>query len=162
MTRDPFEQRTPPRQGALPELAATGYLPPRGDQVKAPSLAAAPPPPPTSAVLMGALDRLDDLIDQENAALAGENRPDFADLNRRKSQSLLELTRLGRALPLGASGAIRDRIANLRDKLADNQRALGLHLSAVREISDLLVGTLSAAQSDGTYGAVHARREPSR
>jgi hypothetical protein len=160
MSHDPFEQRTPPRPSALPELTATGYLPPRTDQRRGSAAAAAPPP--TTAVLMGALDRLDDLIDQENAALAGQTRQDFADLNRRKSQSLLELTRLGRALPLGASPAVGDRIAKLRDKLAENQRALGLHLSAVREIADLLVGTLSAAQSDGTYGAVHPRRDPAR
>jgi hypothetical protein len=156
MTRDPFEQRVPPSPQA-PELGLTGYLPASTQQ-----RSVMPPPgavPPTASALQSALDRLEDLIDQENQALKNNDRIDFADINRRKSQSLLELTRLGRSLPPGRTPALRDRLAVLRGKLGENHRALGLHLAAVREISDIMVGALNEAVSDGTYGKTRPRRE---
>lgn len=71
---------------------------------------------------------------------------------RRKSHSLLELTRRSRALPPdGGDIVLRERLDVLRDKLVQNQGILGLHVAAVREIADLMADVLGEADSDGTY-----------
>ncbi len=82
----------------------------------------------------------------------------FAEINRQKSQSLLEVTRLSRSLPPGQQAHLQSRLGPLRDLLARNHRLLGFHLAAVREVSDLMVGVLNNAESDGTYGQHPMRR----
>jgi hypothetical protein len=161
MARDPYEQRVPGSR-VPPELALSSYLP---NVAVPPSPPRATPPIAAGAVapaLEAAFDRLEELIDQENDALIARGRPDFADINRRKSQSLLELTRLGRAIPQGPSAAFHERVMRLRDKLLANQRTLSLHLSAVREIAAIMVGALAEAESDGTYGKLGRRGGPAR
>jgi hypothetical protein len=102
--------------------------------------------------LAGSLDRLEEVVDQENAALRAHRDIDLADVNRRKSCALLELTRLVRALPAGAGGTpVRARIERLRAKLVGNQELLRTNLSAMREIAELLAGVARDAESDGTY-----------
>jgi hypothetical protein len=59
---------------------------------------------------------------------------------------------------LGGDPELTARLARLRDKLVANHRLLGLHLTAVREIADLMVGVLNEAESDGTYGLGRARQ----
>jgi hypothetical protein len=155
MDRDPYPRYTAP--AAAPELSLAGYLPAGGQHRPTPA-AAAPMPP---SAIAGALDRLEELIDRENSALASNEAVDHADLNRRKSQSLLEVTRLGRALPAGSAKALGPQLGRLRDKLVDNHRTLGLHMNAVREIADLIVRSLTEAESDGTYGMAR-RGKPAR
>ena len=75
---------------------------------------------------------------------------------------LLELTRLARALPARKRRRARRAARALREKLAHNQRTLGLHVNAVREIADLMVSVLGEAESDGTYGMVQPRRAGGR
>ena len=126
----------------------------------------APPQRPASAPATGAvqeaINRLEEIIDIENAALADGATVDFNDLNRRKSQSLLELTRLSRMLPVGAPPGLRQAITRLRDKLIHNHRTLGLHVAAVKDIAELMVNAMAAAESDGTYGALRSPRRDLR
>jgi flagellar biosynthesis/type III secretory pathway chaperone len=104
--------------------------------------------------LAGSLERLEEAVDQEIAALRAHRPVDLQDVTRRKSCALLELTRLARALPAEAGGRLlRDRIARLREKLAENQELLRTHLAAMREIADLLAGVIRDAESDGTYSS---------
>jgi hypothetical protein len=154
MDRDSYPRHTPP--AVAPELSLAGYLPSASRPRPASAAPAAPP-----AAISGALDRLEELIDRENLALATHEPLDYADLNRRKSQSLLEITRLGRTLPSGAASTLGAQLTRLRDKLTDNHRALGLHVGAVREIADLMVRSLTEAESDGTYGMAR-RGKPAR
>jgi flagellar biosynthesis/type III secretory pathway chaperone len=120
-----------------------------------------PPLPAAAAVaaIESALDRLELTVDQENAALEVHQSADLEDLNRRKSCSLLEITRLTRALPAGAGRGLGGRLGRLRDKLNHNHTLLRRHLAAVREIADLMVGAIGEAESDGTYGMSPRRRE---
>jgi hypothetical protein len=148
--------RSTPTASASPELSLTGYLPGRPQPRPQPG---SPPPP---AAIAGALDRLEELIERENSALAAREAIDYADLNRRKSQSLLEVTRLSRTLPPGGTKTLGDQLARIRDKLADNHRFLTLHMTAVREIADLIVQSLAEAESDGTYGMTRTSRKPAR
>lgn len=157
MNREPYPRHTPPE--IAPELSLAGYLPSGGQLRQATPLPPSAPVAPTA--LAGALERLEELIDRENHALATHAALDFADLNRRKSQSLLEVTRLGRTLTPGTAATLGKQLGRLRDKLTDNHRALGLHVNAVREIADLIMRSLTEAESDGTYGMAR-RGQPAR
>jgi hypothetical protein len=99
------------------------------------------------------IDRLAEIIDEETAQLHRHAAVDLRDFNDRKSQGLLELTRAMRQLDSGAASDIglRDRLSGLRAKLESNQRALKLHLEAVREISTIVSDAIRDADSDGTY-----------
>ena len=83
----------------------------------------------------------------ETKALIRAHPIDFADINRRKSQGLLELTRFRGRPPRRRGPGLAERLRPLREKLAENQHALEMHVNAVREIADLMV-------------SVSARRNP--
>ncbi|MGX5774148.1 flagellar protein FlgN [Methylorubrum zatmanii] len=103
-------------------------------------------------MLLASLKRLEATIEAETEALAANGALDLDAVNRAKSQSLLELTRLARSVEAGALDADTGIVlARLRDKLIRNQEAVALHLRAVEEIGDVLQASLQAAESDGTY-----------
>lgn len=142
---------------SLPELDAAGYR-----MRQAPAKPQEMPDTATATGVAGAfgaaLDRLENLVAAENEALEARVPVSFAEINRQKSQSLLEVTRLSRSLPAGQQAHLQSRLGPLRDLLARNHRLLGFHLAAVREVSDLMVGVLNNAESDGTYGQHPMRR----
>jgi hypothetical protein len=99
-----------------------------------------------------AIERLEEAVEQETAALKGRGRFDLKEFNDRKSHGLLELTRAMRPL----EGTVPDqalitRLGRLRAKLEINSAALKLHLEAVREISATMAEAMRNADSDGTY-----------
>ncbi len=106
---------------------------------------------PALATLISALERLEELVDHETEALRRRTPVDLADINRRKSRSLLELSRAARGLDLRRSDLLQARLDRLREKLADNQGVLSLHLSAAQEVGAILDQALRDAESDGTY-----------
>jgi hypothetical protein len=104
------------------------------------------------APLERAIERLEDVIEQETKALKSRAAVDLEAFNVRKSQGLLELNRALR----GLDGLVRDkvvqaRLAGLRAKLAVNQAVLKMHLEAVREVASVLADAIRDAESDGTY-----------
>lgn len=111
---------------------------------------------PALATLVSALDRLEELVDHETEALRLRAPLDLADINRRKSRSLLELSRAARGVDIGRSDALQARLDRLRVKLADNQGVLSLHLSAAHEVGAILDQALRDAESDGTYSTYGA------
>lgn len=99
-----------------------------------------------------AIQRLEDLIDEETAALRERRTIDIKDFNNRKSQALYELTRSSRLV----EDVTRDpetvaRLKNLRGKLDVNQQVLKMHMEAVREIITIMTDAIHEAESDGTY-----------
>ena len=99
-----------------------------------------------------ALERLEEVVDQETAALQARLAVDLKEFNDRKGRGLLELTRAMRHI----EGAVPDqaalaRFSRLRAKLELNRAALKLHLDAVREISTVVADAMRNADSDGTY-----------
>ncbi|GGF47969.1 hypothetical protein GCM10007301_04100 [Azorhizobium oxalatiphilum] len=120
-------------------------------QADTPALPAAAPQPPAMASLLSSLDRLETVVDQETDALAARKPIDLQDINRRKSRSLLELSRAARFLPETVEPELQDRLLGLKRKLQRNCEVLSMHLDAAREISTILNGALRAAESDGTY-----------
>ena len=116
----------------------------RGD---APQAIASPPD-----LLAAALERLEETIDQENAVLQNTVLLPIGEFNGRKSQSLLELSRIERLLKGGpVPERLVLRIDELRAKLELNQWLLHLHLEAAREIVTIIANAIRDAESDGTY-----------
>jgi hypothetical protein len=108
----------------------------------------------SSEMLMLAIRRVQDAIDTENAKIASAKVIDLQEFNLRKSQGLLELSRL---MPLFAGvqidAALREALTLLRAKLEDNRRILRVQLKAVQQVSEIIARTIQAGQSDGTYSA---------
>lgn len=112
--------------------------------------------PPGSERLIDAIERVALALDTETAALRNREPVDVEELNNRKSQGLLELSRIGRRLD-GAELDPRaiELLSELRGKLEENRAALKLHLEAVQEISDILTTAIRDEESDGTYSLRH-------
>ena len=99
------------------------------------------------------IERLEEVVDQETAALRNRTAIDLKDFNNRKSQGLLELNRALRGLVDNPSKdrTVSTRLAGLRAKLDVNRAVLETHLSAVREVATVLADAIRDAESDGTY-----------
>lgn len=105
---------------------------------------------------MGAVEiviqRLEEVVEQETAALRSRQAVDLKDFNDRKSHALLDLTRALRQVQGGANQPyLMNRLGELRAKLEVNRRVLQMHLEAVREVSTTLADAIRDADSDGTY-----------
>lgn len=109
-------------------------------------------------MLIASLKRLEATVAAETEALLAHRAIDQDAVNRRKSQSLLELTRLTRGLdPDRIEPEVADQLARLRRTLERNQDVVGLHLRAVEEISGVIADAIRYAESDGTYSAMRRR-----
>lgn len=105
-------------------------------------------------MLMKSLDRLEETLDLETAALLSRDLKNLDEFNRRKSQSLLEISRMVRAAEtLAFEGIAAKRFERLKAKLERNQEILQRHMRAVQEISSIISGAIQAAESDSTYSA---------
>ncbi|QTL04301.1 hypothetical protein J5J86_02840 [Aquabacter sp. L1I39] len=120
------------------------------------ALPSVPGKDPALATLVSALERLEELVDQETEALRLRAPLDLADINRRKSRSLLELSRAARGVDVRQGDLLQERLDRLRGKLVDNQGVLSLHLAAAQEVGAILDQALRDAESDGTYSTYHA------
>jgi len=137
-------------QAAVPALVPSGV----------PYRPRMPAPVATLTALLRAVERTEELLDEETGALENRSTVDFVSFVRRKSQSLLEITRAARALKdFEVDPTVTDRLAALKDKLERNQAVLRLHLEAVREVAELLVKTARDVESDGTYSMPGHRQE---
>lgn len=105
-------------------------------------------------MIMKSIERLEETIEQETAALLAHDISSLEEFNRRKSQSLLELTRLARTLDSKSfDAATLARIVRLKEKLETNYTVLSMNLRAVQEVSSIISGAIQNAESDGTYSA---------
>lgn len=105
-----------------------------------------------------AVARLEQLIEQETAALRHASIDDLRDFNNRKAQAFVELDRAMAPRP-AVSPDMRARLAALRQKLDVNRRALKMHLDAVQEVAGMLADQIRNAESDGTYSYGIRRNE---
>src|SRR4029453_16882340 len=109
------------------------------------------PPESAPAPLDRVIERLEEVVEQETAALRSRTVIDLKDFNNRKSQGLLELNRALRSLDGPPKKAVLARLAGLRAKLDVNRAVLEMHLAAVREVATVLADAIRDAESDGTY-----------
>lgn len=134
-------RRSVPPQPALP---ASGLR--EGDPLAGIGASAA-----LEAPLFAAIDRLIDVIDAEERALAAGDRAALDGIVQRKSRLLLELSRMGR--PAIVSAAAHREIAAVRRRLERNGALIAMHLRATREIGTVIAASLAAEEWDGTYAA---------
>lgn len=104
-----------------------------------------------AALVEKAVERLQEVVEQETTALRSRQPVNLKDFNDRKSQGLLELTRAMRRLDGPPDQPLLARLARLRAGLETNRAVLAMHLEAVREISTIMVDAMRDAESDGTY-----------
>jgi hypothetical protein len=102
--------------------------------------------------LTQALQKLIDIVSSENDILSRHEAVSHSDFADRKNHALRELMAVQRGhqastLPDTALLLVRE-LSNL---LQENSRLLKLHISAVGEVNDIIIGTLREAESDGTY-----------
>ena len=104
--------------------------------------------------LLAIVDRLKEIIDAETEALAEKQVTDLTVFTRKKSQILLEVTRLTRQmkLPTG-SELLHHRLEGLTASLEHNRSSLETHLRAAGQLTDIISNAVQAADSDGTYSA---------
>ena len=112
--------------------------------------------------ILAAIERLIDVIERETRDLAGPGPVDYRAHSQRKSQGLLELSRLEPKLAgVRSHPRARAALAELLRRLDDNQKLLHARLRAARTIADVLARASRDGQSDGTYSA-HVWRENRR
>lgn len=110
-----------------------------------------------AAGLLPALTKIIDVVEEENASLLQHRICVHAGFTDRKNQALRELMAAQRSTgSLAAQQACRPLLAQLSSALRENARLLKLHIAAVGEISDIIIGGLREADSDGTYSRSRA------
>lgn len=98
------------------------------------------------------IDGLLDCIREETAAMRSNVRFDLPGSNARKSRLLYELSRAASGFG-GAdfSPELGSQLKDLRAELVVNAMLVKGHVSAVREISDMMINLVRKGETDGTY-----------
>ena len=105
-------------------------------------------------MLMKSLDRLEEALDMETSALMARDLSNLDEFNRRKSQCLLEISRIVRTADVNAlSPKATKRLQDLQGKLELNQGILRRHMRAVEEVASIISNAIQHAESDSTYSA---------
>lgn len=98
------------------------------------------------------IERLSDAVERETRDLGGAGPVDYRAHSHRKSQGLLELSRLGASLSaMRGHPRLRSALGDLLAKLEANQRLLHAKLQAARTVAEIVARVISEGQSDGTY-----------
>ncbi|MBU6525701.1 hypothetical protein OGR47_01570 [Methylocystis sp. MJC1] len=102
------------------------------------------------AALMRWIDRMDALASAETKALLAGDKVEFESFNSKKNHALLEFTIVSRSVTT-VSPQLVTALQRLNERLAQNGEVLKQHLQAASEISRLIINTIRAEESDGTY-----------
>ena len=106
----------------------------------------------TELRISGVLGRLEQVLENENAAIGTDASFDIKASNARKSRCLYELNLLVRSL--GAESIHEEhqqRLIDLRRKLEFNSIRVKAHLEAVRDVTEMINDAVRANEADGTY-----------
>ncbi|QRM30161.1 flagellar protein FlgN [Microvirga sp. VF16] len=105
-------------------------------------------------MLMKSLDRLEETLDMETAALMARDLSNLDEFNRRKSQCLLEISRIVRTAEIHTlDQKATKRLQDLQSKIEVNQDILRRHMHAVQEVASIISNAIQSAESDSTYSA---------
>jgi len=98
------------------------------------------------------LARLNSVITEETAALNQRQIGELQAFTVKKNQLLFELTRALKTLSSDElNHSCAPQLKELRWRLEANQKLLGIHLDAAREVSQTIIEAIRQADSDGTY-----------
>jgi hypothetical protein len=105
-------------------------------------------------MLMNSLDRLEETLDLETSALMARDLSNLDEFNRRKSQCLLEISRIVRTADIASLDPKgTKRLQDLRAKIERNQDILHRHMQAVQEVASIISNAIQSSESDSTYSA---------
>jgi flagellar biosynthesis/type III secretory pathway chaperone len=114
---------------------------------------------PVHSVAKPILKQLEQLLEEENAALQGNGQVNHSYFIERKNQLLRELMVLQRTTPLPRD--LFRRFEDLKTLITRNQQLLETNIRAVKEVADILKSAVLAEDADGTYSLDERRREAS-
>lgn len=110
------------------------------------------PAPHSASSLYQAVLKLLEVIEEENGVLRDNRIVAHAGFTDRKNQALREVMAAQRSQDARqAAGSCKELLQRLSAALHANAGLLKLHIVAVGEMSDIIIGGLRAAESDGTY-----------
>ncbi|PLP56984.1 hypothetical protein CYK37_22325 [Mesorhizobium loti] len=104
--------------------------------------------------LTAIINRIEEAVETETAAIRTDMNFDLKASNARKSRCLYELNRAIKNIT--AEELVdehKEGLLRLRGKLERNEAALLAHLSAVSEVANLMKNAIQHAETDGTYSA---------
>ncbi|CAM5364869.1 hypothetical protein MAUB1S_06265 [Mycolicibacterium aubagnense] len=104
--------------------------------------------------LTAIINRIEEAVETETAAIRTDVNFDLRASNARKSRCLYELNRAIKNIT--AEDLVdehKEGLLRLRGKLERNEAALLAHLSAVSEVANLMKNAIQHAEADGTYSA---------
>ena len=102
--------------------------------------------------VLASIERLSEAVERETRDLGGPGPVDYRAHSQRKSQGLLELSRLGPSLStMRGNPRLRAALGDLLATLEANQRLLHAKLQAARTVAEIVARVISDGQSDGTY-----------
>ena len=104
--------------------------------------------------LTAIINRIEEAVETETAAIRTDVNFDLKASNARKSRCLYELNRAMKNLVVeDLVDEHKEGLLRLRGKLERNEAALLAHLSAVSEVANLMKSAIQHAETDGTYSA---------
>ncbi|MCG7504699.1 hypothetical protein [Mesorhizobium retamae] len=104
--------------------------------------------------LTAIINRIEEAVETETAAIRTDMNFDLKASNARKSRCLYELNRAMKNLTVeDLVDEHKEGLLRLRGKLERNEAALLAHLSAVSEVANLMKSAIQHAEADGTYSA---------
>ncbi|WP_373504165.1 hypothetical protein [Aestuariivirga sp.] len=107
----------------------------------------------SASSIQSSVSKLIEIIDEENDLLRQHRISSHASFVDRKNHALRELIAAQHTESLEASArTCRLLFERLSSALRLNAKLLKLHISAVGEVSDIIVGCMRESDSDGTYG----------
>ena len=91
-------------------------------------------------------------VDEETNALRRHETGDLTRFAERKGQALVNLNRhLQSDLPPDVLLSVKNMSEKLRQALIQNQRCLQVHIDAVSHVAQMIMKSVEAETSDGTY-----------
>ncbi len=106
--------------------------------------------------LLTIVERLESVVAAETVALDQHRLSEIVVFTRKKSQILLEVTRLMRLVKLpAADDQLYDRLRQLKSSLNLNRDMLDVQLRAATHLTSVISDAAQAAESDGTYSATN-------
>jgi hypothetical protein len=107
---------------------------------------------PSSASLEAAVQKLEDVLAEENAKLEAQTAYEHKPFIIRKNQILRELMMLQKSEDhKSASSAMTERLRGVRDMVNHNHRLLEAQVKAMNEITTILTNVVLSESADGTY-----------
>lgn len=102
--------------------------------------------------LQNIVSRLNTFIEKETEEIRDSANINFVESSERKNRLLFELNRVSRSVDFETLALeCIENLRQLKENLKENEVEIRAHLSAVREVSGIMIDLIKAEEADGTY-----------